>query len=276
MFSCSQSLFLPKPLFFTQFTEISIKSSISATHNGGYYSYNPTGELYYLKFSDGGDSKLKNSVEILATYLFKLAGIPVPNNHLVLNGNKKDDLYYKYGIGVASLIDSSFIALDNQPSIQPFKLIGLTEMFITSAWLADWDAIGCNVGTHLTESKSTEAFRIDFGTALNQGYGGDYSLFKDHFNKEVLEIDFFRNERNQAPSPEIHQDKLIKIFGHITDEDISNALHCIKNISNNDIQCLVYNLYPETYDRENIANILISRKEYLEKRFDHANVLTFN
>lgn len=211
---------------------------------GAFYQDTETGQKWLLKFPDSEDNARN---EVLAGKLYELAGVEVPELHVVR---------FEGRVALASrLIDDIQEAGADRLRATPSVLDG----FGVDAWLANWDSIGLNFDN--TVLRGGRAIRIDVGGAMR--YRATGGLKGSDWRDDVLEIDTMRN-RDTAP-------QAARVFGAMTQAQLESAVSRVLRVSDDDIRATVERYGPlDARERAALAGRLIARKRYLAERFPNA------
>jgi hypothetical protein len=221
--------------------------------------YNPggtyedlTGQKWYVKFPAGGEKIVKN--ELLATKLYALAGVEVPEVKIV-NQNGK--------IGLASKIVDGAVA--NKSALLEGKASGLLQGFGADAWLANWDAVGNNPAAgkgfdNILIKPDGSAVRIDAGGALLYGGAGGK---KQKFEDDVVEL---KTMLNSSINP-----NTAAVFGKMGQGDIAAAVAKVAAIPDSAIENVVNAFGPgNAAEKARLAAKLIARKENMIQQYPSA------
>jgi predicted DNA-binding WGR domain protein len=228
------------------------------TKAGGQQGYNeggtyvdPNGTTWYCKFPAGGEKVAKN--ELLATKLYALAGVSVPDVKLVTQGGK---------VGLASRIVD---ATKSKDALLAGKAKGLLSGFAVDAWLANWDTVGNNPAAgkgydNILIKPDGSAIRIDAGGALLYGGAGGK---KQQFGEKVIELQTMLNPAKNAHTA--------AVFGKMGSADIAASVAKVAAVSDSQIAALVMQYGPGSAgEREKLAGTLIARKKDMIAQFPAA------
>jgi hypothetical protein len=229
------------------------------TQVGPQGGYNPggtyedlTGQKWYVKFPSGGEKVVKN--ELLATKLYALAGVEVPEVKLVNQGGK---------IGLASKIVDGAVA--NKSALLEGKAKGLLQGFGADAWLANWDTVGNNPAAgkgfdNILIKPDGSAVRIDAGGALLYGGAGGK---KQKFEDDVIEL---KTMLDPAKNP-----NTAAVFSKMSQADIAASVAKVAAISDAHIESLVQTYGPGSQaEKDRLAAKLIARKENMIAQYPSA------
>jgi hypothetical protein len=218
--------------------------------------YNPggtfedkSGQKWYVKFPAGGEKIAKN--ELLATKLYALAGVDVPEVKLINQGGK---------IGLASKIVDGAVA--NKSALLEGKAKGLLQGFAADAWLANWDAVGNNPAAgkgfdNILIKPDGSAVRIDAGGALLYGGAGGK---KQKFEEDVVEL---KTMLDSSINP-----NTAAVFGKMSAADIAASVAKVAAISDDHIESLVQTYGPGSQaEKDRLAAKLIARKENMVAQY---------
>ena len=229
------------------------------TQVGPQGGYNPggtyedlTGQKWYVKFPAGGEKVVKN--ELLATKLYALAGIEVPEVKLISQGGK---------IGLASKIVDGAVA--NKSALLEGKAKGLLQGFGADAWLANWDTVGNNPAAgkgfdNILFKPDGSAVRIDAGGALLYGGAGGK---KQKFEDDVIEL---KTMRDAGINP-----NTAAVFSKMGEGDIAAAVAKVAAIPDSAIENVVNAFGPgDAAEKARLAAKLIARKESMIQQYPSA------
>jgi hypothetical protein len=221
--------------------------------------YNPggtfedaSGQKWYVKFPAGGEKIVKN--ELLATKLYALAGVEVPEVKVVNQGGK---------IGLASKIIDGAVA--NKSALLEGKAPGLLSGFAADAWLANWDTVGNNPAAgkgfdNILFKPDGSAVRIDAGGALLYGGAGGK---KQTFENEVTDLKTMLDPAKNANTA--------AVFGKMSAADITASVAKIANIPDHEIEGLVMEFGPgSASEKTRLAAKLIARKHNMSEQYPTA------
>jgi hypothetical protein len=218
---------------------------------GGTYE-DPSGQKWYVKFPAGGEKIAKN--ELLATKLYALAGVDVPDVKLINQGGK---------IGLASKIVDGAVA--NKSALLEGKAKGLLQGFGADAWLANWDTVGNNPAAgkgfdNILIKPDGSAVRIDAGGALLYGgAGGKKQKFEDNVVELKTMLDSSINPNTAA------------VFGKMSPADIAASVAKVAAIPDSHIESLVQTYGPGSQaEKDRLAAKLIARKENMIAQYPSA------
>jgi len=223
-----------------------------ATFDKGIYQNIYSRDNYYVKYYSN-DEQARS--EVLAARLYELAGLLVPETHLIAKGNK---------LGVASKSEN-ISPISGKDSNFAKELAGCYDGFLIDAWLANWDVVGLQKDNlnYLTLDQAQLAMRIDFGGALHFRAQGST---KDEFFTLSGEVEELKNLLNPDINP-----STAEIFKHITEEDLKIGAAKLKRITPDKISELVFSCYPDdkylTF-REALHKTLCARRETLLSKYE--------
>lgn len=208
---------------------------------GGLFIDQDTGVQWYVKWP-ADEAFIQN--EALATKLYELAGVDVPDVRLITYNGKP---------AIASRI------IDGLSSTTPAtlaKTAGVLDNFAVDAWLGNWDTVGLKFDNMLV--KGGKAYRIDAGgSLLYRAQGGKKGAA---FGDIVEELDSLRNPKI-APQAS-------KVFGKISPQQLEAGVAKVLAITDDQIRTLV-NAYAPVGERQALIKRLIARRDDLAKRFPH-------
>ena len=198
-------------------------SHISGSNNGEFTLID--GDLYYVKYPS--KDKLGQSVEeVIASQLYRAAGIDAPNEHYVCNSKG----------AVVGMASEYVPKMNNVPDTKM-----MFDSFAVDAWLANWDAPK-NDNTQVYANG--RVIKSDVGGSLHYRAQGEQKLGFGNFVNELVSL----IEHNSFYK-EMTKDDLLKSLQHVIDVP-DEAIHkAIWNSPSNDIK-MIYTL--------------INRKEFIK------------
>jgi len=205
------------------------------------------GQEWYCKFPATEDHVLN---ELLASKLYKAAGIDAPNLKIVEKDGK---------IGIAS----RFIDGVSKQGESIKKTPGALDGFAVDAWLANYDSVGTGYD-NLLQKKDGTAIRIDVGGSLL--YRAKGAPKGDDFGDEVVEIESMRNpSKNQFGA---------LVFAGMSNDAIIESVALVLDVTDDTIKKLVEKYGPGTdAQKAALAEKLIARKNDLAKKYPDADLL---
>lgn len=211
---------------------------------GGLYHDTDTGVQWYVKQPASADIAAN---EVLAGKLYELAGVEVPELHLItLNG--KPSIASRIVDGLKKADASTLAAAP-----------GTAEGFAVDAWLANWDVVGLGLDNLLV--RGARAVRVDTGGALR--YRAQGSLKGSAFGDVVTELDSLRDASLNRQSAQV--------FGRLTAKQVEDSVVTVLRIRDGDIERLVEEFGPrDAIERGKLAERLLARKADLARRFPAA------
>ena len=180
-------------------------------------------KLYYIKYPE--EAKLGQSVEeVLASRLYRAAGIDSPNMEYVYDANGKI-------IGMAGEYVPSM-------SETPLSKEQVTDGFAVDAWLANWDA----PKNDNTQYRDNGVIKVDVGGSLHYRARG---ALKD-FSSVVSELSTLIEQNSQFMS--MTKEELLSSLKHVTDMPEEQIYKIIQDSPLEDVS---------------LINTLLKRKEYM-------------
>lgn len=200
------------------------------------------GVKWYCKFPPNPEHAKS---EVLASKLYEAAGVSAQDAKLVMKNGK---------IGIASKW--------NEVTPDPAGLHskdGAQSGFVVDAWLANYDVVGPDFKNMQVDANG-KAFRVDAGGSLEFRAQGKK---KTDFGTTVKEIDTLRDPKvNPATA---------KVFGSMTDADLTASAKKVLSISDDEIIDLVMAHGPgDDAAKAALAEKLIARKQSIAKKFPKA------
>lgn len=211
---------------------------------GGLFKDTETGVEWYVK-QPGNTDVARN--EVLAAKLYELAGVDVPELHLInLNG-------------VESIASRIVDGLSKGAASDLAKAAGTADGFVVDAWLANWDVVGMGFDNLLL--KGARAFRVDTGGALR--YRAQGGLKGAAFGDDVPELESLRD-------PSLNR-QAHAVFGNLTADQIEAAAVRVLTVTEDQIRQVV-KVYGPTDAAENAALVarLVARRQAIARRFPEA------
>lgn len=205
------------------------------------------GQEWYCKFPASEDHA-KN--ELLASKLYKAAGVDVPTLRLVEKDGK---------IGIASKIVDGVTKVGAGIKSAP----GALEGFAVDAWLGNHDSVGTGYD-NLLKTKDGKAIRIDVGGSLL--YRAMGTPKGDSFGNSVDEIDNMRDpSKNQYGAT---------VFAGITKEKLTESVALVLDVPDDVILQIVSKFGPGTdAQKAALAAKLIARKKDLANKYPAADLI---
>lgn len=211
---------------------------------GGTYLDTATGQRWYIKQPASADVARN---EVLAGKLYELAGIEVPELHIVVLDGK---------VSIASKIVEGLVKAD---AATLAAAPGTAAGFAVDAWLANWDVVGLAFDNLLT--LGARAVRVDTGGALR--YRAQGGLKGAVFGRKVAEIESLRD-------PSLNR-QAQQVFGRLTAAEIEDSVVRVLSVPDEQIRAVLAKFGPEdAATRAELADLLIARKRDLETRFPGA------
>lgn len=210
---------------------------------GGLYQDQDTGVKWYIK-QPASVEQARN--ELLAGKLYELAGVEVPEMHLITMGGKP------------SLASKIIDGLESVTGAQLAKAAGATEAFAVDAWLANWDVVGQGFDNMLL--KAGRAIRVDTGGALR--FRAQGTPKGSAFGPTVPEITSLRDGTNRQTAA---------VFEKITNGQLATSVERVLRLSEADIRDLVARYGPtDAAERALLSDTLIARQRWLAEKFPNA------
>ena len=206
-----------------------------------------SGQEWYVKFPATEDHA-KN--EVLASKLYKLAGVAVPTLRLVSRGGK---------VGVASKMIPGVVKVGAGIKDAP----GALEGFGADAWLGNHDVVGMG-HDNLLKTKEGKAIRIDVGGALL--YRAQGAAKGTAFGTEVGETESLLDKKTNSYAA--------SVFGGISEQKLVDSIAAVLEIPDDAIVKAVEKFGPgSAAEKKALADKLIARKQSLAKKFPAADLL---
>lgn len=211
---------------------------------GGTYQDTETGVKWYIKQPASADIARN---EVLAGKLYELAGLDVPEMHVITLDGKPS---------IASRIVDG---LSKGDSAALAAAPGTAEGFAVDAWLANWDVVGMGLDNLLL--RGSKAFRVDTGGALR--YRAQGTLKGSAFGDTVTEIDSLRD-------PSVNR-QTQSVFGRMTAQQIEDSVVRVLKIDDADIVQALDEVGPlDTREKAALLLRLQNRRADLAKRYPAA------
>ena len=201
------------------------------------------GVEWYCKFPSDADVAKS---EVLAAKLYGAAGVAGQDAMLVTQGGK---------LGIAS----RWQEVKKAAPADLANADGVAAGFATDAWLGNWDVVGLGFDNLQVDAATGKAVRVDAGGSLQyRAQGG-----KKAFGNVVSELDSLRDS---AINPQA-----AKVFGHLTNADITASVAKVLKVSDAQIYALVNTYGPgDAANKKALAETLIARKADLLAKFPKA------
>lgn len=213
---------------------------------GGTYK-DKNGQEWYVKFPATEDH-CKN--ELLASKLYKAAGVEVPTLRLVSKGGK---------VGIASKIVPGVTKVGADIKNAP----GALEGFAVDAWLGNYDSVGTGYD-NLLKTNEGKAIRIDVGGSLL--YRAQGAPKGDMFGNEVDEIDGMRDKAKNSYGA--------AVFSGISKSKLDESVASVLEIPDDVIGQIVGKFGPgDDAAKKALAAKLVARKADLAKKFPSAYLI---
>lgn len=211
---------------------------------GGLYKDTDTGMDWYIKQPSNPDVARN---EVLAAKLYELAGIDVPELHLItLNG-------------VESIASRIVDGLAKGTAADLARAAGTADGFVVDAWLANWDVVGLGYDNLLL--KGSRAFRVDTGGALR--YRAQGGLKGAAFGDDVQELESLRDPslNRQAQS----------VFGNLTADQLEASAVRVLSVTPDQIRDVVRAYGPtDPAVAADLVSKLLARQDSIARRFPEA------
>lgn len=195
----------------------------AGSNKGAYVVNNSTGELFYSKMGSASQSQ----TEVLASKLYKAAGVDVPELTLYTDANGNVGLLSKY------IPDLTPISTPNQE---------LTMGFGMDALLANWDAVCSNNAV----TDGANVYRIDVGGTFDFRAQGGKKAYTSIVDEVTTLID---PKYNQTSSD---------LFSSMTRYDLIDSLQRVADLSDDDIIKILQEQGMTKYQ-----DVLLKRKQFL-------------
>ena len=217
--------------------------SQAGSNEGGFFK-DTYGNQYYIK---KGRSQSHVDNETLATAFYRELGLPAPMQGY---GMRDGELWLVSPI-VSSERDFSDL-LDDKDFMSQVR-----DGFAIDAWLSNYDVTGYGYD-NIIPGANGEPIRIDNGGALRwRATGGD----KPWFDADVTELDTMRD-------PKLARIKAsAQVFGEMTEDDVAKSARRLLDISPSRISSMVKSAVKDPDEANEIAEILIARREQILSRY---------
>jgi predicted DNA-binding WGR domain protein len=215
--------------------------------NAGGTFRDKSGQEWYCKFPASEDH-CKN--ELLASKLYKAAGIDAPTLKLVMQNGK---------MGIASKIVPGVSNVG--AGIKNAQ--GAVQGFAVDAWLANHDAVGTGYD-NLLQTKDGKAIRIDVGGALLFRAMGEPkgAMFGGVVGEMQSMVDAAKSQYGAA------------VFAGMTKDQINESVALVLDVPDDAILAMVAKFGPgNDLDKATLAAKLIARKSDLKAKYPEADAL---
>ncbi|MFO0727086.1 MAG: cyclin-dependent kinase inhibitor 3 family protein [Myxococcota bacterium] len=236
----------------------------TGSNPGGWFKQ-ADGTRFYVKTSRLNDAykdaRIQN--EILASKLYELAGIEVPQlTEVRINGTLKGQ-EFKDRLGLASKIIEGLHGETQLLTSNPGALPGVFEGFGTHCWLSNWDVIGLGYDNTLakTDGDAKKAVCIEVGGALLYRAMGEAK--GQRFGNKVGEIETLLDPKI---APQASQ-----VYKHMTAAQIEASMVPVLRVPDDKIRAVVDAYGPgDEAAKKALADTLIARKQDIASRFPNA------
>jgi hypothetical protein len=214
---------------------------------GGLYK-DQFGKKWYIKFPETEDHAQN---ELLASQLYKMAGIAAPNLKLVSKDGK---------VGIASeFIDDLHAGSGKQLA----GAAGAKQGFMADAWLANWDVTGL-ANDNMLLDKEGKAVRVDVGGALL--YRAQGAPKGSAFGDSVSEIETLADPSKNPNSA--------AVFNGMTKEELDKSAIAVLSIPDSVILKAVEMWGPGgPAEKVKLGAMLLARKQTIAAKFPDANLI---
>lgn len=235
------------------------------TNPGGTYRHKVTGEHHYIKYPQAErrffpseeaaiahqDKHARN--EVLASHLYKRAGVPAAETKLVKRGNVT---------GVASKIVQG--AKENPSAIRSGKPKGIGHGFGADAWLGNYDSVGYDHDNMLVHPRG-HVVRIDHGAALKFKAQGapKPSEGEKSWGPRVHELNMLHG---QGDAHEVRN--AANVFSQAPKDHIHEGVKKVTSIPDHEIRGIVAQHGPvDKAENGQLASTLIARRNHIASHF---------
>lgn len=211
------------------------------SNDGGVFK-DKLGGKWYVKFP--GSADIAKS-EFMATKLYQMFGLPVPNSKLVIKNGK---------VGIASKWNET---VSKASAEKLAKAAHAHSGFVIDAWLANWDVVGLELDNLLLNDKG-EAVRLDNGGAL--AYRAQGVKKGAAFGRDVPELDTLLDPSKNATSA--------AVFKGIKKSDLKAGAELLAKIKPSQIDEICEKIAIGTLmDQMDLAEKLNARRTYVINKF---------
>lgn len=220
----------------------------AGSNQGGFYTDNATGEMYYIK---NGMKEDHARNEILASKIYNALGVNASVQEEIDLGNGK--------IGIASKIiatDGNHYNVNLEDSEYLKKV---QEDFAIDALLANWDVAGMGYDNILTDAEGNP-LRIDPGASLRYRAQG---AAKSDFGNIVGEWDYLRTGQNNESSA-IKYNK--KLFGSMTNQQLVDSANKLNELTDEKLDSIVDSVGFDEKNSQFFKDTLKARREDILQR----------
>ena len=193
--------------------------------NPAFWAESANGELFYIKYARGAAKQEHLESELMASKLYRLAGINTPEIEICELAGGIKGIKSKY-VGTTDFITDTH-------SVQ--------EDFAADAWLANWDSL-LNGNTIIQNRKSV---KVDCGGALRYRAQG---RLKPNFCGRVDELKTLVDGRNREST---------RAYSTMSHLKLVNSFKKVTSISDDAIR--------EVVKDEELARTLINRRNYMQR-----------
>ena len=218
------------------------------------------GEKYVLKEAK---SQSLAANEVLASKLYKLANLEVPDLKMVVANGDKYNVAGKFKQGYIGCSKKTKQDEDVCLLIKysPEKIGNLLEGFLIDCWLANWDVVGLeydNIGCG--DKKCSKAFRVDVGGAL---------LYRALGQPKGKLFNSIPTEHKTLLDEKINPQSAL-VFEELTPDILKKSASLLQKVNDSKVKELVnmYKPYLLSDSRikdqvDNLEQTLLARKKYL-------------
>ena len=231
-----QRLLLPTPPL--KMANLSKKAGSGGSTDGGIYHDSETGKDWHIKWYDD-EERARN--EVLATRLYRAAGVPAADRHLMsLDGR--------------CCTVSELIAFDPESKAQKASEATVQAGFMADAWLANRD-VANNDNLRFAGGR---CYRVDCGGALRYRTLG--APKNEAFKDTVTELDTFFDSTINPSS--------CRLFANLSDHCKLAGASRVAAIPRSTIERLVSEYGPQDKEEnQKLVDLLIARQQDIAKRF---------
>lgn len=227
--------------FFEPVEKLKMIKYSKGTNPGGVYIDSQGRELYVKRYSD----PVQSACEFIANKIYAIGGVSVLHGDLIRDREK---------IAYITPYQRDF------SNLSPDRRHLAKEIFVLSAFLLDWDAVGTgpeNPYGNLQQNSNGKFFLVDHGGALlYRGLSGRKPSASLSFNyvPELRTLRTSINPRAQA------------IFGTISDLEIKNQIESLINRVSDDSIRIIIKASMLGDESKFVEQLLISRKNFLHSQ----------
>ena len=216
----------------------------TGSNPGGMYT-DPTGQRWYVKFmGDTAKARERSLNEVVATDLYRAAGVNVPEVQMLRYGGGKT--------GVASRIQQ---VKKGTPDTLG-KVEGVHDGMAVDAWLANWDVVGLEFD-NLAINAAGKAIRIDTGGSML--YRAQGAPKGKAWGNVVTEMESLRNKGINPQAA--------RVFGNITETQLRASVERVAAMTDEQIATIVQTRWGLNPKSQGLIDTLKARRNDMRAKY---------